>query len=285
MRRRTPRSRTPRKRAHLQFLDSGGGDGVQLARSALGEFDPSLLRVAAGSGALSVRRSVQLDAETSVWIGTSSGAHPGAAVEVTGPAQQQQPAAVGPAWQAVLRLITATEPGLVELVRELAARDVPVPEVGYELGDAAWQAELAWPAARIGVVTAAGPGDPEGSGRDAAYAAAGWLVRTVSEWQASDLASNLTLNLVANLATNLATNPASRIDGPLGSRRDSQSCGTAADPHPGQARPGQARAGAGSRRHRRGGSRAARRTSNGRCSRPSPTRTWSTSVWFRPCFR
>ncbi|MCK9904166.1 RNA helicase [Parafrankia colletiae] len=218
----------------VPFLDTRGGDGVQLARSTLDGFDPSLLCVAAGAGALSVHRSEPLDAETSTWIGTAADQQPapgagaddhgdetaGGAVRPGGPGPTGGPAetepTVEPGWQEVLRLITPGEPGLETLARELAACGVPVPQVGYELGDAAWQAELAWPDARLGVVLAAEPpaaepwvagaeptgaeptvaepqsaADAEATARDGAYQQAGWVVRAAAAWQAADLAAGI----------------------------------------------------------------------------------------------
>jgi hypothetical protein len=71
---------------------------------------------------------------------------------------------------------------------------VPAGLAGYELGDAGWQAELAWPAARAAVVLAAqeddGP-DYEAADRDRAFADAGWDARTAVQWDPTDLARRI----------------------------------------------------------------------------------------------
>jgi hypothetical protein len=69
---------------------------------------------------------------------------------------------------------------------------VPVPgQVGYELGDDAWQAELAWPQARVAVL-AGGPGSgvaaAEVAACAAAYRAAGWDARPARDWPPDELA-------------------------------------------------------------------------------------------------
>src|SRR5262249_14584753 len=157
----------------------------------------SLLFAAAGSGVLPAHRSTPLDEETSSWIGrTPSGSTPPAAGA----------AADDPAWREALHLLDPDEPGLADLAHALADRCVAAPDVGSELGEAGWQAELAWPSARVGVVLApplgtghgdtvttpadrAGLIDPEFADRDAAYAAAGWDVRTAAGWNADELAA------------------------------------------------------------------------------------------------
>ena len=76
----------------------------------------------------------------------------------------------------------------------LAFLGVPVPaasQVGYELGDEAWQAELAWPRALVAVL-AGGPGAgvpaAEVAGCAAAYRAAGWDARPARDWPPDELA-------------------------------------------------------------------------------------------------
>jgi hypothetical protein len=68
----------------------------------------------------------------------------------------------------------------------------PVPgQVGYELSDEAWQAELAWPQARVAVL-AGGPGSgvaaAEVAAAAAAYRAAGWDARPARDWPPDELA-------------------------------------------------------------------------------------------------
>src|SRR6185437_4797982 len=71
----------------------------------------------------------------------------------------------------------------------------PVPgQVGYELNDEAWQAELAWPQARVAVL-AAGPGSgvaaAEVAAAAAAYRAAGWDARPARDWPPDELAARI----------------------------------------------------------------------------------------------
>ncbi|MEV6965270.1 DEAD/DEAH box helicase [Hamadaea sp. NPDC051192] len=75
--------------------------------------------------------------------------------------------ALSPAWAKVIDL---SSPLVEALVLALVRHRAPVPDVGYELGDDALLAELAWPDTRIAVVI-----DEDGE-RDAAYAAAGWRI-------------------------------------------------------------------------------------------------------------
>ncbi|WP_047121685.1 hypothetical protein [Streptomyces leeuwenhoekii] len=100
-----------------------------------------------------------------------------------------------PAWDDVLPLLDDEEPGLLALARRLAETGVPAGEAGYELGEAGWQAELAWPAVAVAVVLAAqeddGP-DYEAADRDRAFEAAGWDARTAAQWDPTDLARRIT---------------------------------------------------------------------------------------------
>lgn len=76
----------------------------------------------------------------------------------------------------------------------LAFLGVPAPspgQVGHELGAEAWQAELAWPQARVAVL-AGGPGagmaGAEVAACAAAYRAAGWDARPARDWPPDELA-------------------------------------------------------------------------------------------------
>jgi hypothetical protein len=106
------------------------------------------------------------------------------------------PPARDAAWDQVIEYLDPDEPGLLALAEALATRGVPVPEDGYELDENGWLAELAWPAARVGVVLAPRPPegedeDPEAADRDRAFAAAGWEVRPAAGWTADDIAVRL----------------------------------------------------------------------------------------------
>ncbi|WP_054812006.1 DEAD/DEAH box helicase [Nocardia arizonensis] len=169
----------------LQFLDCGAGDSGQLALSTLPEFDAHALAAAGGPGILTALSLLPLEDEL---------------VDRTLPppprphdkAPEPEPAVVSTAipdeWREQLDLIDPDEPGLAELAHELAARGVPVPTVGYELGDQAWQAELAWPAGEVGVVLSS---DPEADACAAAFKEAGWEVRTAADWTAAELAERM----------------------------------------------------------------------------------------------
>ncbi|RLL69317.1 DEAD/DEAH box helicase [Streptomyces sp. Z26] len=177
----------------LQFLNEGEGDGVQLATSQLPGFDPSELAVTGGVGWLESKRNGR--------SGTGESGAEAAEAQVR-PVEEPLPsvsepeteAEGDPAWDEVLAYLVE-EPGLAGLVDGLVRVGAPAPEAGYELGDAAWPAELAWPAQRVGVVLAPEENEEasvaEARDRDRAYAAAGWTVRTAVEWDARELAATL----------------------------------------------------------------------------------------------
>jgi hypothetical protein len=162
----------------VPFLDTGGGDGVQLARSALNAFDPAQLAVSEGTGLALAHRDAPLDEETASWLGCTETPPPPAPVEVDGDEK----------WRTALRLFDREESALETLLHELVRRGVPGPEVGYELGTDLWPAEIAWPDRRIAVVLADAP---EADDRDRAYAAAGWRARTATQWNAAELAEEV----------------------------------------------------------------------------------------------
>jgi replicative superfamily II helicase len=173
----------------LQFLNEGEGDGVQLASSQLPGFDPVELAVTGGTGWLeSLRKAHGRDTDR------TGGPRP--AEEGVRAAESPAEAVRDPAWDEVVAYLVE-EPGLAELAGELATLGAPAPEAGFELGEAAWPAELAWPSHRIGVVLAhrRGPdgiADRDAQDRDQAYARAGWLVRPAAGWDARELADALT---------------------------------------------------------------------------------------------
>ncbi|MDT0346579.1 DEAD/DEAH box helicase [Streptomyces litchfieldiae] len=168
----------------LQFLNEGEGDGVQLATSQLPGFDPVELAVTGGAGWLESRRRAH-----------EPGAKRSTAEQVGETGQPHAQAERDPAWDEVIAYLVE-EPGLAELAEELAVLGVPAPQAGFELGAAAWPAELAWPSHRIGVVLAHqrgadGTPDRDAEDRDQAYEAAGWRVRPATEWDARELAETL----------------------------------------------------------------------------------------------
>jgi hypothetical protein len=165
----------------LQFLEHGGGDGVQLAVSVLEHFESDALAVAGGGGLLESVRTELLPVEAPTTHQPSGDSPPRDA-----------------AWVEALELIDPDEPGLAALAGALADHSrVPAPEVGYELdAHGGWMAELAWPAARVGVVLAPRPQDgqdtdPEAADRDKASRASGWVVRPATDWGADGIADAL----------------------------------------------------------------------------------------------
>lgn len=93
-------------------------------------------------------------------------------------------------WSVVLRHVGDAAIGA--LVEPLAARGLPVPVVGYELGDEGWQAEVAWPERRIAILWPDPPDDPETMRRDRAYAAGGWDARVADRWTIDELVERIT---------------------------------------------------------------------------------------------
>ncbi|OSP44119.1 hypothetical protein B7767_06650, partial [Streptomyces sp. 13-12-16] len=176
----------------LQFLDTGGGDAVQLTTGRLDGFPVETLAVTGGSGVL---QSVHLTLTggTPAPARTAPSVPAAAGAPTTGDTAPVRDAA----WDRVVEYLDPDEPGLLALAEALAARGVPVPRDGYELdAHTGWQAELAWPDARVGVVRTPSPPegedfDPEAADRDRDFAAAGWEVRTAEHWTADDLAERI----------------------------------------------------------------------------------------------
>lgn len=170
----------------LQFLDAGLGDSAQLALSTLDEFAVDQIAAAGGDGFLSALSATALDPDL---VDASLPAH------VALPDATLQPAAptrtLSVAWAKVFDddLLDPDEPGLLALARALADLDAALPDIGYELSAQAWQAEMAWPAAKVAVVLAAA--EAEAQQRDEAFAAAGWDVRPVSGWTVQELTDRI----------------------------------------------------------------------------------------------
>jgi hypothetical protein len=98
------------------------------------------------------------------------------------------------AWDGQVEVIDREVAMLGEALEFLGV-PAPVPgQVGYELGDEAWQAELAWPQARVAVL-AGGPGSgvaaAEVAAAAAAYRAAGWDARPARDWPPDELAARI----------------------------------------------------------------------------------------------
>lgn len=180
----------------LQFLDTGGGDAVQLTTGRLDGFPVETLAVTGGGGVLESVRATLAVTTTTDRTPAPAEAEPPVPATAEVSARGGTPPARDTAWDQVVEYLDPDEPGLLALAEALAARGVPVPEDGYELDANGWLAELAWPAARVGVVLAARPPegedeDPEAVDRDRAFAGAGWEVRPAADWTADALADRL----------------------------------------------------------------------------------------------
>ncbi|WP_204009133.1 hypothetical protein [Virgisporangium aurantiacum] len=172
----------------VQFLDAAGGDGAQLALSTVDTLEPAELAVSEGTGLVLARRAQDLDAETATWLGLVREAEPEPEVADTGVVDKSE---ADERWSEVLSLLFPGESALESLVRAMIAHGIPLPEQGYELGDAGWQAELAWPSRRIAVLLG-DAFDQEAEDRDRAYAAAGWDARTARQWSIDELVEKIT---------------------------------------------------------------------------------------------
>jgi len=152
----------------LQFVGTEVGDGAQLAASDLDLIDPAVLAISDGTGVfLALRAHDNLDDST--------------------PGKEPSAASLAPDWRAALDLIDPDEPMITQLARALAELGAPVPDIGYELGPDAWQAEVIWPARQIAIL--ANQNDPdERRQRDAAFANAGWHARVPQDWTVDELA-------------------------------------------------------------------------------------------------
>lgn len=129
-------------------------------------FRPEVLTVTGGEGWLtSMRVPVDLAEQEPSAVGVSAVPAVPAVIgdETTArePELAEQPGGTGPGrdprWDRVIELLDPEEPELTALAHTLASAAVPVPQDGYELDGQGWQAELAWPDVRIGVVRAPRP--------------------------------------------------------------------------------------------------------------------------------
>ncbi|WP_432746123.1 DEAD/DEAH box helicase [Streptomyces sp. JH002] len=164
-----------------QFLDRAGGDGVQLTTGGVDAYPLEALAVCGGA---------------------RSGREPDTEPVARARAQDPEHAAVvrarladvlrDPEWErGILPFLNedGTEPELAELADRLAAAGKKAPVCGHELGSGHWLAEFAWEEHGLKVAVVPGghhgpgaEGDQEAERRDAAYAAAGWTVRTAAGW-------------------------------------------------------------------------------------------------------
>ncbi|MCT9934557.1 DEAD/DEAH box helicase [Planotetraspora sp. A-T 1434] len=179
----------------LQFLDFGSGDSGQLTLTRLDLFDPSQLAAAGGGGFLTSLSLLPLDEDLvddtePVGHALATDAEPMKRAPAPETSAVREGTTLPPRWEHVLDLLDPDEPGLALFAQRLAEVGVPAPDVvGYELGEQAWQAEMAWPSAKVAIVLA-GDND-EVRKRDAAYTEAGWDVRAVPGWTPEELAERI----------------------------------------------------------------------------------------------
>ncbi|MEW2040987.1 Zn-binding domain-containing protein, partial [Streptomyces sp. NPDC005534] len=201
----------------LQFLEQGGGDSGQLTTSLLDGFTADVLTMVGGQGWLSSTRVSSAvtgepgsDPESLPPVAVTAGL-PVVPVRTTEETTSTSRPESDGAWDAVLEYVDPDEPGLAELAHALADLGVPRPEDGFELDEHGWQAELAWPDARLGVVLAprgtAGEPDHEAQDRDRAFAAAGWDVRPAGGWTPEEIAGRF------GIGTSRASNGGRAADG------------------------------------------------------------------------
>jgi ATP-dependent helicase YprA (DUF1998 family) len=149
----------------LQFLSRAGGDGVQLTISQVDSYPLEILKVCGGLG--------ELDSLMGVPTATS----PADEVCLAGPAGRD------PRWESeVLPYLDDGEPELATLAVELVRHGKLAPIFTHELGSGGWIADFAWPTVRVAVMAPGGDDDDEAQRRDAAYAEAGWTIRTATDW-------------------------------------------------------------------------------------------------------
>jgi hypothetical protein len=164
----------------VQFLSEGPGDGDQIARTNLERLDPHMLAHAlkvAGSPGLRTYYSMERrsQVEASAWAASLP--------RTDKPAPDRADAF----WPTDL-----LGPELAPLAHRLHELGVPPPraeQIGYELGEQAWQADLAWEGPRAAVL-AEGP-DSEVRDCMTAYAAAGWDARLARDWPPDELARRI----------------------------------------------------------------------------------------------
>lgn len=160
----------------VQFLNDGGGDGVQLAWTGLDDFDACALAAAGGAGlaASFVQDGHEISEAELSMLGVLRSVPTNGIV-------------TDPQWAGVYDLLV---PEVGSLMHALAERGEPAPQpdqIGYELGDQAWQAELVWPDQRRAVIA---PG-PEASQCIAVYLSAGWDARLPGDWLPDELVQQI----------------------------------------------------------------------------------------------
>ena len=159
----------------VQFLSDGAGDGDQIAYTNLELSDPyllvSALKVANSAGLRTYySRSRRSQAEATPWVASL-------------PQTPVSPTGTDVSWPVGL-----LAPEVGPLAHRLADLGVSAPaedEIGYELNDQGWQAEMAWLGPRVAVIA---DGDEECV---ASFTAAGWDARVAGDWPPEELAARI----------------------------------------------------------------------------------------------
>ncbi|GGX48085.1 DEAD/DEAH box helicase [Streptomyces noursei] len=194
----------------VQFLDptgSGQADGIALARTAVDDFDASLLAVTTGpaTGLLSALREEKSghglsgveDADETPAV-TVSPPQAEAAQNPASKADRDEPEHMAPvelsAWRLVQEDLDDGDPAVQEFTERLIAKyavkypRLPVAEVLWDVDGVTMAIELAWPDHKIGVVL---PAVVENEDDMAQFARQGWDVRPVDQWSMDELARRL----------------------------------------------------------------------------------------------
>ncbi|MGW2317376.1 DEAD/DEAH box helicase [Streptomyces sp. NPDC001680] len=203
----------------IQFLDptgTGRADGIALARTAVDDFDASLLAVTAGpaTGLLTALReekaghglsAAEHAAEPSPRAGTPSPDEDVAGRIPEPQAEKEEPDYPTPAelaaWRLVQEELSDGDPAVQQFTERFIAEyvekhpNLPVAEVLWDVDGVTMAVELAWPDHRIGIVLSA---VAENQDDMAQFARQGWDVRPVDQWSMDDLAGRL-LSSPANL--------------------------------------------------------------------------------------
>ena len=159
----------------VQFLCDGAGDGDQIAYTNLELSEPHLLaatlKVAGSSG-----------------LRTYYSLHRHSQAEAIQRAASLPQTSVSPVHADVSWPVDILAPEVGPLTHQLAGLGVPVPtedQLGYELNDQGWQAEIAWVAPRVAVIA---DGD---EGCAAAFVTEGWDARVAADWPPEELAARI----------------------------------------------------------------------------------------------
>ncbi|MGW6864632.1 DEAD/DEAH box helicase [Streptomyces sp. NPDC054901] len=192
----------------IQFLDptgSGQADGIALARSAVDDFDATLLAVTAGptTGLLTALREdraghgFSVAEDTGVLPAAAGAPAPSPAVDQA-PEQRANPEHFTPveltAWSVIQEELGDGDPEVQRFAERLIDEYVtkyphlPVAEVLWDVEGVTMAVELAWPQHKIGIVL---PESAENQDDMAQFARQGWDVRPVEQWPLDDLAERL----------------------------------------------------------------------------------------------